>query len=869
METSATQSPNKVFSGFHHRNEQVTNERIPSTGMTRTTSLGGIGSHQFILRSSYITSNTTDASAPSNDQDLGATSKASKFSSCPQARSILLRRTSLTELSDGTIGAQDNMTELRASKCLNDDKLSSLSPLSLKHPSCHEELHSISLQRTASHSSTSFRALVDSSTSSSSGDLSQHLRNEFVRDDNTAVNESGLVSITSILILLFVTCAKFALKTRDEGGSLGAAAINSVTTVLGPFSPFTGGRDLWRDDYSIWEVLLPDSILMDDDMNMLLGGFFSQSSITAGSMKEAFSISAFLWPDHQSATYSSSMDDATGKGAFLVPRGGDASNAFNRGSKRLTKPPTLPTVISAVESFVPTDVISQLTLDDLTEVFVFAMNANRPGFDEEAFSTDRSTHVSIAFNAMIKAAEKSRGHGSLPAKTHARTESSAKLEKSAKLSLSPTAYSTGGFGDIDALQFCAAMRIFAEWRILRNVPEGYKAYGVGMGLGHKDVVQNLGKVENAAFAWIEERKEMIRLEHLRLEGEVSDKVEAASNENMVLRGPTIKELLQEEIEMKMHAKLPRLKEKSAGMGLLWVRRQLHYQTNIFSNMYSGTYTSVNDAVTAAYKEVYDRYHGWTVQKIFTYSFQAAPGLYEIVKTMNPEGFHEAMMKAQSMPTSEDKKKVKSSDAETEIKFECQQPNLKTHVDLNGGSTVLSDSNSTSTIGHSNMELTTQCLSDQHPEWTSSSAEEMNELTGKDGSTSEQNPLERLGNHIATEWGRFGNHIATEWGRLENHIGSEWDKLASNVAKVFHNKKNSHTTQSSSTTAVTLNSTSGSYVQDKSSRALEGEELENFLYEEMVSLALDQFGMHLKVAIPLLEDLAGLFEEFNMDDPTKV
>jgi len=100
---------------------------------------------------------------------------------------------------------------------------------------------------------------------------------------------------------------------------------------------------------------------------------------------------------------------------------------------------------------VPTDVISQLTLDDLTGVFVFSMNANRPGFDEEAFSTDRSTHVSIAFNAMIKAAEMSRGHGSLPAKTHARTESSAKLEKSAKLSLSPTAYLTGGFGDIDAL----------------------------------------------------------------------------------------------------------------------------------------------------------------------------------------------------------------------------------------------------------------------------------------------------------------------------------------------------------------------------------------------------------------------------------
>ena len=110
-----------------------------------------------------------------------------------------------------------------------DDKLSLL----LKHSLCHEELNLISLQQMASHSLTSFCTLVESSASLSSGDLSQHFRNKFVRDDNTAVNESGLFSITSILILLFVTCVKFALKTKDEGGSLGAAAINSGTTALG------------------------------------------------------------------------------------------------------------------------------------------------------------------------------------------------------------------------------------------------------------------------------------------------------------------------------------------------------------------------------------------------------------------------------------------------------------------------------------------------------------------------------------------------------------------------------------------------------------------------------------------------------------
>ena len=116
-------------------------------------------------------------------------------------------------------------------------------------------------------------------------------------------------------------------------------------------------------------------------------------------------------------------------------------------------------------------------------------------------------------------------------------------------------------------------------------------------------------------------------------------------------------------------------------------------------MYFGTYISVNDAVTSSYKEVYDRYYGWAAHMIFTYLFHAVPGLYEIGKTMNPEGFHEATMKAQSMPTSKDVKEVKNSDIETEIKFECQQSDLKTNDHLNGGSTVLPDSNSISTIEH--------------------------------------------------------------------------------------------------------------------------------------------------------------------------
>jgi hypothetical protein len=48
------------------------------------------------------------------------------------------------------------------------------------------------------------------------------------------------------------------------------------------------------------------------------------------------------------------------------------------------------------------------------------------------------------------------------------------------------------FGEIDALKF-SSHAFFAEWRIVRQIPVGYKGYAVGMSLGHKDVVQNLAK----------------------------------------------------------------------------------------------------------------------------------------------------------------------------------------------------------------------------------------------------------------------------------------------------------------------------------------------------------------------------------------
>jgi hypothetical protein len=47
------------------------------------------------------------------------------------------------------------------------------------------------------------------------------------------------------------------------------------------------------------------------------------------------------------------------------------------------------------------------------------------------------------------------------------------------------------------------------------------------------------------------------------------------------------------------------------------------------------FKTANSAVSSAYTDVYGKFHGWAVQKIFGYSFQAAPEVDVIYKYMNP------------------------------------------------------------------------------------------------------------------------------------------------------------------------------------------------------------------------------------------
>jgi hypothetical protein len=350
------------------------------------------------------------------------------------------------------------------------------------------------------------------------------------------------------------------------------------------------------------------------------------------------------------------------------------------------------------------------------------------------------------------------------------------------------------FGEVDTLYFCAAMRIFAEWRMLRQVPEGYKGYEVGMSLGRKDCVQNLVKVEHAAHHYIEERREFLRRR-------LNSPTGSLDSEQYIVRSPSLRELLVEEIELGDHEKLPRLKEKSAAMGLLWVRRQLNYQIAIFDHINSGKHATSEEAVLAAYRDVYSDFHGWAVQKIFGYSFQAAPPIESILKLMHKEYYEIILEQA-------------------------------TNLDTVSSQLTLTDA-------------------DNHK----SNFDHLSNFTDPGGDSKQGDPLGNFMRSTTAEFAKLGDYVSNELQRIGSHIAGEWDKMASNVLRLVKIGGN----QASKATRM-----SGS-----SESRLEGDALEQYVKKNLMVYNQQSLIFHFNVVKPLLRDLAGLFDEFNMDDPAKV
>lgn len=139
-------------------------------------------------------------------------------------------------------------------------------------------------------------------------------------------------------------------------------------------------------------------------------------------------------------------------------------------------------VLAASETFVSMENLAKLSLTELRDVVRYANDMNRLDFNKSEFFATTSEHTQATATALSKAMAESRG-------------------RKVAMSTQPIGGTTK-VDDVDALAFLAMTRLFADWRSVRLVPEGYKRYAIGMGLAKRDLVQNIQKMETAVHSYL-------------------------------------------------------------------------------------------------------------------------------------------------------------------------------------------------------------------------------------------------------------------------------------------------------------------------------------------------------------------------------
>lgn len=252
--------------------------------------------------------------------------------------------------------------------------------------------------------------------------------------------------------------------------------------------------------------------------------------------------------------------------------------------------------ITRPECFAKLDYIGHLSMRDMVILFRYVNDVNQEDFQKKQFMMHQSQLVRSIVTAMDMAVTMSKG-----GRPHSKLDAGGRKN-----------------GEVDALYFAAVTRIFAEWRTLRLVPKGYNRYAIGLNLAYRDVLQNLTKIEDGVHTYFKHYEQLC-----------GDEAPCC---------PTLRRLLEFERDLNVHTRLPFLRDKSAASGILWTKRQLHYQTSLFDNIFQvhHAFKTTRDGVAAAYMEVYDSYHGWAVKKVFAHSFGGSPPLEAILRQMRPD-----------------------------------------------------------------------------------------------------------------------------------------------------------------------------------------------------------------------------------------
>ena len=556
---------------------------------------------------------------------------------------------------------------------------------------------------------------------------------------------------------------------------LATTVISRVIDFMGPVLPFVGGIDFRKLNLFEW---IKNYILCKDC------GMSIAQSFNAG--------------HNASTSFLSRLKNASRHELQSLSHHTPKTNALQQD---YWTDKNRPLVLGSSESFLSTSDIAELNLEEVALAFQLSTN--------QVFDiTSCRGQMHRLVDAIQEAAAVSRGRNVHPARLQDVNQQSSS-------------------GDhIDASLFCAALRIFAEWRMIRTVPKGYKSYSIGMALGLKDVVQNIAKVEVVLREWIERKSLSL----------ASDGRNDSSDE-IVLRGPTLRQLLEYERDNNLHPNLPRLRVGSA-VGLLWSLRQLLYQSAVFQNILDtpDKYPDTKAAVGAAYSQVYNKYHGWAVQQIFNYSFKASPDISLIFNMMDTNKLREITDGANNGIINSCQEEGSIATRDTEI---SNANDSAAEVDAflldmafweTGGTDVTQSPVFSQTIEHLEVDR------------DSSS----NDWVGK-----LMHSTFTFVDRIDHEFSKVGAKLffLTSWCR--NFSGPKDRKKANKVIEIEEN--------------VTIQPTDC----HKTIFSLEGSDLEMHITTEMEKHIRKQISNYLQLMKPITFELEEMFHELNMNDPSKV
>lgn len=110
------------------------------------------------------------------------------------------------------------------------------------------------------------------------------------------------------------------------------------------------------------------------------------------------------------------------------------------------------------------------------------------------------------------------------------------------------------------------------------------------------------------------------------------KVEALYHSAPHARRKTLEMLLEYEKELGIHQPNGILKDPSAAMGFLWIRRSLSFQYKMYSLILDSN-LSTTEAALSAYRTELEPFHGWALQRIYTLALKTTPPSHELLATI--------------------------------------------------------------------------------------------------------------------------------------------------------------------------------------------------------------------------------------------